>query len=141
MFVVLAAPAAVIWRAGDNGSLGDLSELELLTTGLLVAVAAAVVAGALMGQALAIADHDPLVGRLDPWAALLAASGVLGTVVTLVPATTLVLVLPEEDTGIGARTHWIVAVWVLGAAGSAAVSVWAGRAVLVRRRRPEPGRE
>ena len=125
----------MIWWAGDNGSLGDLSELELLATGLVVAAATAVVAGTLMGRALDIAGSDPDVGRLDPWAALVAATGVLGTVVTLVPATTLVLLLPEEDTAIGARVHWVAVVWVVGAVGSAVVSIWAGRAVLVRGRR------
>jgi hypothetical protein len=135
VFVVLAAPAVVIWWAGDNGSLGDLSELELLVVGLLVALASSVLAGALMGRALDIADATPQAGRLDPWAALFVATGVLGTVVALVPATTLVLLLPEEDTALGARAHWVALVWVAGAAGSAVVSIWAGRAVLVRRRR------
>ena len=137
VFVVLAAPAIVIWWAGDNGSLGDLSELELLATGLLVAVAGSVLAGALMGRALDIADANPHASRLDPWAALFVATAVLGTVVTLVPATTLVLLLPDEDTAIGARMHWVALVWVAGAAGSAVVSIWAGRALLVRRRRSE----
>ena len=137
VFLVLAAPALVIWWAGDNGSLGDLSELELLVTGLVVAAAASVLTAALMARALDIAEGDPSVGRLDPWAALFVAMGVLGTVITLVPATTLVLLLPEEDRPIGARVHWVALVWVAGGAGAALVSIWAGRAVLVRgRRRP-----
>jgi hypothetical protein len=135
VFVVLAAPAMVTWWAGDNGSLGDLSELELLATGLLLAVAASVLAGWLMGRALDIADAQPHTGRLDPWAALFAATAVLGTVVTLLPATTLVLLLPEEDSPIGARVHWVALVWIAGAAGAAALSIWVGRALLTRHRR------
>ena len=138
VFAVLVAPAVVIWWAGDNGSLGDLSELELLETGLVVALAAAVLAGVLMDRALEITEADPHAGRLDPWAALLAATAVLGTVVTLVPATTLVLLLPEEDTAIGARVHWVALVWVIGAAAAVGLSVWAGRAVLARGRRRAP---
>ena len=113
VFIVLAAPAILTWWAGDNGSLGDLSELELLTTGLLVAVAASVLAGWLMGRALDIADANPHAGRLDPWAALFVATAVLATVVTLVPATTLVLLLPDEDSPIGARMHWVTLVWIV----------------------------
>ena len=134
VFVVLVAPALVVWWAGDNGSLGDLSELELLATGLLVAVACSVLTWLLMGRALDLAEAQPHTGRLDAWAALFAATAVLGTVVTLVPASTLVLLLPEEDRPIGARVHWVALVWVAGAAFSAGVSIWAGRAVLVRRR-------
>jgi hypothetical protein len=101
----------------------------------VVAVAAGVVAGVLMGRAWDLAASDPRIGRLDPWGALFAATGVLGTVVALVPAVTLLLVLPDEDVPIGGRAHWVPFVWVAGAAGAAAVSIRAGRAVLVRGRR------
>ncbi len=58
VFIVLAAPAMVTWWGADNGSLGDVSELELLAAGLLAAVAASVLAGWLMGRALDIADAN-----------------------------------------------------------------------------------
>jgi hypothetical protein len=140
IFVALCAPALVIWWAGTNGSIGDLSELELLTTGLLVAACSAVVAAVLMGQALDIAETDPDVGRLDPWAALFVGTAVLGSVVALVPATTLLLLLPDEGKTIGAKVHWVAAVWVVGAMLSAALSIWAGRTVLRRgnRKRSAP---
>ena len=135
VLVAMCAPALLLWWAGAEGSIGDLSELELLTTGLIVAGCAAIVAAVLMGRALDIADADPEVGRLDPWAALFVAAAVLGSVVAIVPATTLVLLLPDEDSSIGPRMHWVAVAWVVGAAISAAASLWAGRAVLRRGRR------
>jgi hypothetical protein len=135
VFVVLALPALLFWWAGSNGSLGDLSEIDVLGVGLVVALTAAVVAGWLMGRAFDIASRDPEVGRLDPWAALFVAVIVLSIAVTLVPAFGLVVLLPDENASLGTRFHWLGVIWIGGAALAAAASVWGARRVLVRSRR------
>lgn len=132
VLVVLALPAIGIWLAGSNGSLGDLGEIELLGVGLAIAVAAAAAAGMLMGRALDLVAAAPAAGRLDAWAAFFVAVAVLGSTVTLLPAITLVLLLPDENSPLGSRVHWIAVVWVLGGAVVAALSLLAGRAVLRR---------
>ena len=132
VFVTAVAPAVAMWFAGREGSIGDLSELELLSTGVVVALCGAVVAGVLMGRALDIAEHDPRIGRLDPWAAVFVATAVLGSVVAIVPASTLLLLLPDEDARIGPKVHWIAGVWVAGAIVASAASIVAARAVLLR---------
>ena len=105
----------------------------------MVAGATAVLAAVLMGRALDIADGDPRIGRLDPWAALLAAVAVMGIVLPLVPAISLALLLPDEDVPIGGRAHVVTAVWVLGGAGTVGLATWLGRSMLVRGQRTVPG--
>jgi hypothetical protein len=132
VFAVLAAPVLIFRWAGSSGSLGDLSEIEVLGVGLVIAFAASVAAGILMGRAFDIAAQDPDVGRLDPWAALFVGLMLLSVAVTLVPATGLVVLLPDENTPLGARAHWLGLIWVGGSALAASVSVWGARRVLVR---------
>lgn len=132
---VLASPALLIWWSGANGSLGDLSEIELLGVGLAIAAVSGAAAAGLMGRALALAERDPLVGRLDPWAALFVGVTVLAVAVAVVPAVGLLLLLPDEDTPLGARVHWLEAVWVGGFLLASSVAVVAARAVLRREHR------
>jgi hypothetical protein len=138
VFVVLASPALMIWWAGSNGSLGDLSEIEMLGVGLVIAVAASLAAGLLMGRAVDIAARDPAVGRLDPWAALFVGVIVLAVAVALIPAVGLLVLLPDENTPLGSRVHWLGAIWVGGSLLAGAASFWGAHRTLVGRR-SDPG--
>ncbi len=137
-FVVLASPALMIWWAGSNGSLGDLSEIELLGVGLLIALGASLAAGLLMGRAVDVAARDPGVGPLDPWAALFVGVIVLAIAVALIPAVALLVLLPDENTPLGSRAHWLEAIWVGGSLLAGAASIWSARRVLVHGR-SDPG--
>lgn len=133
VFSVLALPAFMIWWAGSSGSLGDLSEIEMLGAGLSVSAASGVLAGVLMGKALDIAARDPTVGRLDPWAALIVGVTVLSVSVTLVPVVGLLSLLPDEDTALRSRTHSLAAIWICGSIVAGYLSYRVARWVLVRR--------
>lgn len=134
VFAVLALPSALIWWAGSNGSLGDLSEVELLGVGVAIAVGAAAIAAVLMGDALDLAERDPAVGRLDPWAALFVGVIVLSIAVALIPAVGLLVLLPDENTPLGSRVHWLGVIWVGGSLAVGALSVWTAHRVLTRGR-------
>ena len=128
----LAAPALLLWRAGAEGSIGDLRELELLWTGLVIAVCAAIVAALLMGRAVDLAEGDPAIGDLDPWAALFVGSAILAVVVVLAPAATFIVLQPDEDSSVAEQTRRVAAVWVVGALAAAGLGLVAARAVLRR---------
>jgi hypothetical protein len=134
VFAVVSMPALMIWWAGSNGSLGDLSEIELLGVGLVIALGAGAIAMNLVGRALDLAACDPRVGSRDPWAALFVATIILSITATLVPAIGLLVLLPDENTPLGSRVHWLAAVWLGGCLLAGAISIWGARKVLVRHR-------
>ena len=128
----------LIWWAGASGSVGDLSELDLVGPGLLTAVVIAVACGWLMTVALRRAACSPGLGRLDPWGAYALGLGTYNLLLTAVPGIIYALLLTDENQSLRSRMWAVDLLWAGGHLAAAALSVLAARALLGRELRGRP---
>lgn len=133
VFVVTVLPVLLIGFATASGSFGDLSEVELLFGGLLLAVVVGIVAGWLMIRAL---DRTAAERRspLDAWAAFFVGLALFIFLITLIPAIILLGLFPDENQSIDTRVGWIYVVWIGGYAVAALAGALIGRQFLGRGR-------
>jgi hypothetical protein len=129
LFLLDVWPLLLIWRAGASGSLGDLSELQFLSIGLIYSVGLAVIAGRMMSAALQQVDGSLQVGRLDPWGAYATGIGVYNLAVAAVMGIMLLL-LNGEGQSLQDRFWLAVLLWIVGHVAAAAVAIAAARALL-----------
>lgn len=131
VFVATVAPALVAGSAAASGSLGDLSETELLIGGPVLAAVVAIVAGWLMGRAL---GRTALEGRspLDAWSAFLVGLAVFIGLITLIPAIILLGLWPDENQSLARGVGRIYVVWIGGYALAGLVGALIGRSFLGR---------
>lgn len=141
VFLVETWPLALIWWAGESGTVGDFSQLRFLGVSLLVSIVVAAAAGWSMIVALRWAGTTPDVGRLDPWGAYATAIGVYSLALTAVPAILYLLLLTDEDKTLRSREWLAAALWIGGSAAAVVVSFLAGRWLLMggRRHAGRPG--
>jgi hypothetical protein len=130
LFLIDVWPLLLIWRAGASGSLGDLSELQFLSIGLVYSVGLAVIAGRMMSAALHRVDGSLQVGRLDPWGAYATGIGVYNLAVAAVMGIMLLLLLNGEGQSLQDRFWLAVLLWIVGHVAAAAVAIAAARALL-----------
>jgi len=131
VFVVTTMPVALIAIAGANGSLGDLSQVELLGSGILLAAVISGFAGWGMARSLRRADAQRR-SQLDAWVAFFVGLALFIFLITLVPALILLALMPDEGQSLSSQIAGPAAVWfggyVLAAvAGAAAARAFFGR--------------
>ena len=88
--------------AGANGSLGDLSQVELLGAGILLAAVISAFAGWAMMHSLRRVDAERR-SRLDAWAAFLVGLALFIFLITLVPALILLALMPDENQSLNSQ--------------------------------------
>ena len=138
VFLADVWPLLLIWWAGASGSVGDLSEIDLIGLGLLYAGAVAATAGWLMVIALRRAANSAQLGRLDPWGAYAFGVGIYNLALTAVPGLIYGLLLIDENRSLRDRAWLVDLLWVGGHLVAAAVSVIAARWLLGSRLEPLP---
>jgi len=133
VLVVTTLPMALIAIAGANGSLGDLSQVELLGAGILLAAVISAFAGWAMMHSLRRVDAERR-SRLDAWAAFLVGLALFIFLITLVPALILLALMPDENQSLSSELVGPAAVWFGGYVLAAVAGAAAGRAFFGRGR-------
>ena len=131
VFVVTTMPLALIAIAGANGSLGDLSQIELLGAGILLTVAISGFAGWGMTRSLRRADAQRR-SHLDAWAAFFVGLALFIFLITLVPGLILLSLMPDEGQALSSQIVGPAAVWFGGYVLAAVAGAAAGRAFFGR---------
>lgn len=132
VLLVTISPVLLVAWAGASGSVGDLSQVEILPVGVALAVVLAVVAGIATSRAFVRVDADPTRGTLDGWAAFVLGLGAYILILTLVPMVITKMMLPGETESLDDRLVWIGLVYVGGHVLAVVVGVWTGSAFLGR---------
>ena len=133
VFVVTTMPLALIAIAGANGSLGDLSQVELLGAAIFLAAVISGLAGWGMTRSLRRADTERR-SHLDAWAAFFVGLALFVFLITLVPALILLALFPDEGQSLSSQIAGPAAVWFGGYVLAAAAGAAAGRAFFGRKR-------
>jgi hypothetical protein len=131
VLVVTTMPVALIAIAGANGSLGDLSQVELLGAGILLAAVISGFAGYGMMRSLRRAEAQHR-SQLDAWAAFFVGLALFIFLITLVPALILLALIPDEGQSLSSQIAGPAAVWfggyvVAAVAGAATARAFFGR--------------
>jgi hypothetical protein len=132
VFLITMLPAMLIAIAGANGSLGDLSQVELIGPSIVLAILIAGFAGWSMERSLRRADTEHR-SPVDAWAAFFVGLALFVFLITLVPALILLALFPDEGQSLDASIAGLGAVWIGGYILAAAAATAAARAFFERK--------
>jgi hypothetical protein len=136
VFLVDISPVLLLWWAGASGSVGDLSEVQLLGVGIAYALVIGVAAGRAMTRALDLAAATTSLGRLDPWGAYALGLGVYSLAMTAMPALMYGLLLTDENQTLRSRMWLVGLLWVAGRLLAVFIAWKASKALLGPELRP-----